>query len=254
MRYPFTAGMRLFSTWAPVRVVREGSWWSAGPGPAREGGAGEREEVPMTARGERGCTKSVCAAYCVGEKKWGVGGARREQMEDSKWGRRKESGGTKGWQRKRTAAGPGEVPRRSLILACALRRTLAHCILLFAPGNMEFFYLQTPFCGATAVNRRSVIMGAGAIPGGVVHRLPADLRGALSASAGVLRLWRSLTPLARNEFICGVEDAKLAETRARRVRRAREELESGLRRPCCWPGCKHRARGKGAPAAKRKPL
>ena len=87
------------------------------------------------------------------------------------------------------------------------------------------------------------------IPAGVVHELPPDLCRALAADAKVLRLWVSLTPLARNEFICWVEDAKLAATRTRRIRRTREELESGLRRPCCWPGCKHRGRqGRGTPS------
>ena len=80
------------------------------------------------------------------------------------------------------------------------------------------------------------------LPGGVVHDLPADLRAALVASAGALEAWLDITPLARNEFICWVEDAKQAATRARRIRRTREELEEGQRRPCCWPGCKHRER------------
>ena len=80
------------------------------------------------------------------------------------------------------------------------------------------------------------------IPGGVVHELPADLREALSASATALEAWNDITPLARNEFICWVEDAKRQETRERRIRRTGEELEEGMRRPCCWPGCSHRER------------
>jgi Bacteriocin-protection, YdeI or OmpD-Associated len=80
------------------------------------------------------------------------------------------------------------------------------------------------------------------IPGGVVHELPADLRDGLIASATALAAWSDITPLARNEFICWVEDAKQAATRERRIRRTREELEEGMRRPCCWPGCKHRER------------
>lgn len=85
-------------------------------------------------------------------------------------------------------------------------------------------------------------MGAARVPGGVVHELPADLREALLADDAVLALWRDCTPLGRNEFICWVEDAKQAATRERRIRRTREELEEGKRRPCCWPGCKHRER------------
>ncbi len=80
------------------------------------------------------------------------------------------------------------------------------------------------------------------VAGGVVHDLPADLRKALAANATALELWNDITPLARNEFICWVEDAKQEKTRQRRIRRTQEELEEGKRRPCCWPGCKHRER------------
>jgi uncharacterized protein YdeI (YjbR/CyaY-like superfamily) len=80
------------------------------------------------------------------------------------------------------------------------------------------------------------------VPGGVVHKLPKDLRDELTASHSALDAWVDITPLARNEFICWVEDAKQAATRERRIRRTREELEEGQRRPCCWPGCAHRER------------
>ncbi|NGX07923.1 YdeI/OmpD-associated family protein [Mycobacteroides franklinii] len=80
------------------------------------------------------------------------------------------------------------------------------------------------------------------IAGGVVHELPADLRTALIENPTALALWQDITPLGRNEFICWVEDAKQQATRERRIRRTQEELEEGKRRPCCWPGCKHRER------------
>jgi uncharacterized protein YdeI (YjbR/CyaY-like superfamily) len=80
------------------------------------------------------------------------------------------------------------------------------------------------------------------LSGGVVHKLPVDLRTALSANATALEAWKDITPLARNEFICWVDDAKQAVTRERRIRRTIEELEEGQRRPCCWPGCAHRER------------
>jgi hypothetical protein len=80
------------------------------------------------------------------------------------------------------------------------------------------------------------------VPGGVVHKLPGDLRKALDANPTALDAWKDITPLARNEFICWVEDAKQETTRERRIRRTQEELEKGQRRPCCWPGCKQRER------------
>lgn len=80
-----------------------------------------------------------------------------------------------------------------------------------------------------------------ALPG-PLHELPGDLRAGLEANAIALAAWNDITPLARNEFICWVVDAKGAETRARRIRRAQEELVDGMRRPCCWPGCSHRER------------
>ena len=75
---------------------------------------------------------------------------------------------------------------------------------------------------------------------GTVHELPGDLKAAINAEPKVHTLWEDITPLARNEFICWVENAKQIETRKRRVRRTCEELLEGNRRPCCWIGCIHR--------------
>jgi uncharacterized protein YdeI (YjbR/CyaY-like superfamily) len=72
------------------------------------------------------------------------------------------------------------------------------------------------------------------------HTLPDDLHHALVADAHVYELWQSITPLAKNEFICWVESAKKPDTRVKRIRRTCEELLEGKRRPCCWPGCPHR--------------
>ena len=93
------------------------------------------------------------------------------------------------------------------------------------------------------MTKRSAEVSAPArLPGGTVHPLPEDLAIGLAASSTALAAWCAITPLARNEFICWVEDAKKTPTRERRVRRTREELEEGMRRPCCWPGCTHRVR------------
>lgn len=73
-----------------------------------------------------------------------------------------------------------------------------------------------------------------------LHKIPADLKKALAAQTKVQALWEDITPLARNEFICWVTSAKKPETRVRRIRRTKEELLEGKRRPCCWAGCPHR--------------
>jgi hypothetical protein len=78
------------------------------------------------------------------------------------------------------------------------------------------------------------------ISGGLIHDIPTDLVSALTATTEIKDLWESLTPIARNEFICWVLDAKQEKTRARRIKRTVEELLEGQRRPCCWPGCIHR--------------
>lgn len=80
------------------------------------------------------------------------------------------------------------------------------------------------------------------ISAGVVHDLPEDLEEILVGDKAALALWEGITPLARNEWICWVEDAKKPETRQRRIERARSDLKDGKRRPCCWPGCRHRER------------
>jgi uncharacterized protein YdeI (YjbR/CyaY-like superfamily) len=78
------------------------------------------------------------------------------------------------------------------------------------------------------------------ISGGVAHVLPADLRKVLTADQKALTAWESLTPLARNEWICWTISVKKQETRDEHVERVRSQLKEGKRRPCCWAGCTHR--------------
>ncbi len=78
---------------------------------------------------------------------------------------------------------------------------------------------------------------------GVVHNIPADLRNILLAHPDVLDIWNSLTPLARNEWICWTTIVKKIETRNAHLSRLCTDLRNGKRRPCCWPGCPHRTPG-----------
>ena len=78
------------------------------------------------------------------------------------------------------------------------------------------------------------------ISDGVVHKVPADLHKALTSDTKALALWESLTPLARNEWICWTTLVKKKETREDHVKRTVSELKNGIRRPCCWIGCIHR--------------
>lgn len=78
------------------------------------------------------------------------------------------------------------------------------------------------------------------IPGGVVHKIPADLREALTSDSKAFSAWENLTPLARNEWICWTTFVKKDETRKEHIKRTISELKVGMRRPCCWLGCIHR--------------
>ena len=74
---------------------------------------------------------------------------------------------------------------------------------------------------------------------GTVHKVPADLQKALGDKTA-RAAWESLTPLARNEWICWVTFVKKEETRKEHVQRVVSQLKEGKRRPCCWIGCPHR--------------
>src|SRR3989344_8389088 len=85
-------------------------------------------------------------------------------------------------------------------------------------------------------------MNKNEISGGVVHKMPADLRRALISVPEARKAWEDITHLARNEWICWIEEAKKPETRNHRIERTCTELMEGMRRPCCWAGCIHRNR------------
>lgn len=73
-----------------------------------------------------------------------------------------------------------------------------------------------------------------------MHQVPADLRKILAADNKTREIWESLTPLARNEWICWTTSVKKPAVREQHVERVRQELGEGKRRPCCWIGCIHR--------------
>lgn len=75
---------------------------------------------------------------------------------------------------------------------------------------------------------------------GAVHKTPADLQKALSSSSSAQAVWKDITPLAKNEWICWITSGKKAETRGIRIEKAISKLKGGMRRPCCWQGCSHR--------------
>lgn len=79
---------------------------------------------------------------------------------------------------------------------------------------------------------------------GVVHDIPEDMKEILLSDEELVEKWNSLTPLARNEFICWVISVKKDETRHQHIVRLSTDLLEGKRRPCCWPGCVHREKRK----------
>lgn len=84
-------------------------------------------------------------------------------------------------------------------------------------------------------------MSNGELSPSVFHEIPQDFRDALFGTPQAAEAWNTaITPIARNEWVCWVEDAKQQATRKKRISRALNDLADGKKRPCCWPGCVHR--------------
>ena len=83
-------------------------------------------------------------------------------------------------------------------------------------------------------------MSSSKLADGVVHKMPKDFSRAILSDKKVTDVWADITPLARNEWICWVTDAKKVETRERRINVGLDKMRKGMRRPCCWAGCIHR--------------
>ena len=82
------------------------------------------------------------------------------------------------------------------------------------------------------------------------HKLPSDLKDAITSSQKALAVWEDITSLARNEWICWVISGKKQETRGIRIKKAISKLAGGMHRPCCWIGCIHRTDKTVSPSVK----
>jgi antitoxin component of MazEF toxin-antitoxin module len=67
-------------------------------------------------------------------------------------------------------------------------------------------------------------------------RIPVDLQKALSSSSKAQNLWKSITPMARREWILWICTAKQHKTRDIRIKKACSMLSSGKKRVCCFGG------------------
>lgn len=72
------------------------------------------------------------------------------------------------------------------------------------------------------------------------HKIPKDIEKAINSIPKAKSVWKDITPLAQNEWICWMTSGKKAETRDIRIKKGLSKLSSGMRRPCCWAGCIHR--------------
>lgn len=64
--------------------------------------------------------------------------------------------------------------------------------------------------------------------------VPPDVRAMLRSSPSAHAAWKSTTALARRDWVQWITSGKKAETRAIRLDKARDMLEHGKRRPCCF--------------------
>ncbi len=71
-------------------------------------------------------------------------------------------------------------------------------------------------------------------PTSVEPKTPSDLKKALASKPLVEAVWKSLTPLARWDFIIYINQTKVAETREKRIKKSLSLLTAGKRRPCCF--------------------
>ncbi len=64
--------------------------------------------------------------------------------------------------------------------------------------------------------------------------IPEDFQTALAGAPGISEVWKSITPMARWEWVRWINATKNRQTRERRVEVAISKLHSGKRRPCCF--------------------
>lgn len=65
-------------------------------------------------------------------------------------------------------------------------------------------------------------------------KLPKDLKAALKEASDLDGTWKSLTPMARWEWVRWVGATRNPDTRAKRVEVSISKLRGGKRRPCCF--------------------
>ncbi len=64
--------------------------------------------------------------------------------------------------------------------------------------------------------------------------IPEDFQAALAGAPDIFQMWKSITPMARWEWVRWINATRNPQTRERRVEVGIAKLRSGKRRPCCF--------------------
>lgn len=64
--------------------------------------------------------------------------------------------------------------------------------------------------------------------------IPEDFQAVLADAPDISELWKSITPMARWEWVRWINATKNSQTRDRRIEVCISKLRSGKRRPCCF--------------------
>lgn len=65
-------------------------------------------------------------------------------------------------------------------------------------------------------------------------KIPNDIKKAIKTEPAVFRLWKTITPLARWEWVRWINSTASEQTRAKRINVALDKMNKGEKRPCCW--------------------
>lgn len=120
------------------------------------------------------------------------------------------------------------------------------------PDGARSHWLKVPralrlAAGAKVGDSVSVAIMPSSIP--LETPAPVDLRKALAATPAAAAAWKTLTPVARRDWIQWILSARKAETRASRIGTACDMLAGGKRRVCCFDRSGFYSKGLGAPKA-----
>lgn len=127
-----------------------------------------------------------------------------------------------------------ELPSRGLVMVRGTLQGMSFAIPLESTGKGSHWIAVDTALGSGSPDAKEIEVELESSSDWIEPEVPSDVKRALQADAEAKRVWDSISPHARWDWLRWIRSTKSAETHALRIDKMLSKMKAGTRQACCF--------------------